>query len=159
MFRDEKKLRNVLCSRMIGCNVFISRGTEEASHRLLPYICQIPTFNFAVSDLPKAFGTERKFPNGLINWKKGNFCSFVGTKSCVVFLREIKRDSVRVHYNSRWFESISARIRVTSLALTPHPSTCLQNYSFYVHCLSAQSYSPIQLGLCREKKVCEKRLF
>lgn len=79
-----------------------SGGREEDRKRLESYICQIPTFNFTDSNLPEAFGTERKFLNGLINWKKGNFCSFVGTESRVV-LREIKHDSVRVHHNSQLF--------------------------------------------------------
>jgi hypothetical protein len=76
----------------------IQQEVKKPTQLLLSYICQIPTFNFVVSKLPQAFGTERKFLNGLINWKNGNFCSFVGTQSCVVvvvFLREIKHDPVR----------------------------------------------------------------
>jgi len=80
---------------MTGCSV--QEEVKKPTQRLVSYICQIPTFNFEVSKLPQAFGTERKFFNGLINWKNGNFCSFVGRQSCVVvvvFLREIKHDPV-----------------------------------------------------------------
>jgi hypothetical protein len=44
--------------------------------------------------MPKVLATETKFHNGLINWKNGNFCSFVGTESYViVFLKKIKPGS------------------------------------------------------------------
>jgi hypothetical protein len=78
-------------------------------------------FNFTFSDVPKASGTERKFHNGLINWKNGNFLSFVGTESYVnVFLREIKQDLVcRAPY--------LAAVRIDpcasgSVILLPHPA-------------------------------------
>jgi hypothetical protein len=79
---------------MTGYEKANSCGNQEVQHRE-SYICQIPTFNFTFSDVPKAFGTGRKFHNGLINCKNGNFRSFVGTESYViVFLREIKHDLV-----------------------------------------------------------------
>jgi hypothetical protein len=81
---------------MTGCSV--QEEVNKATQCLVSYICQIPTFNFEVSKLPKGFVTERKFLNGLINWKNENFCSFVGRQSCVVvvvLLREIKHGPVR----------------------------------------------------------------
>jgi hypothetical protein len=68
---------------------------KQLAQHLESYICQIPTFSFTFSNMPKALGTERKFHKGLINWKNGNFCSFVGTESYViVFFKEIKEDPV-----------------------------------------------------------------